>query len=148
LNIDPGFVKAQFGYAAALIRLNRYQEARDRLAEAMNQHPNQLSFARAAARLFAAAPDNRVRDGQRALNIGQTLLNRQPRTLELVETMAMASAEVGQYAAAVGLQREAMQAAEKAGRRDIMKRISENLELYQAGKPCRTPWRADEPIEF
>ena len=148
LSIDPGAVKARFGYAATLIRLHRYREARDRLVGAMDLHPDELSFASAAARLFAAAPDDRVRDGQRALVITQTLVARQQRTIELAETMAMAAAEVGQYIAAVQSQREAIEAAERTGRRDVMKRLADNLARYQAGRPCRMPWRDDEPIEF
>ncbi len=148
LRIDPAASRARFGYTAALIRLNRYQEAGDRVAEAMDLYPNELSFARMAARLFAAAPDNRVRDGRRALEIAQTLLSRQPRTIELAETMAMASAEMGQYSAAVLSQREAIEAAERAGRRDVVERLADNLRRYEAGRPCRTPWRANEPIEF
>ena len=148
LKIDPGAVKARFGYAASLIRLHRYREARDRLVEAMDLYPSELSFARAAVRLFAAAPDDRVRDGHRALEIMQARFTRQPRTIELAETMAMASAEVGQYNSAVQLQREAIETAERTGRRDIRDRLTDNLTRYQAGRPCRTPWRDDEPIEF
>jgi hypothetical protein len=114
----------------------------------MELYPNELVFARAAARLFAAAPDDRVRNGRRALEIVQTLLSRQPRTIELAETMAMASAEMGQYSAALLSQHEAMEAAERAGRRDVVERLTDNLKRYQAGRPCRTPWRTDEPIEF
>ena len=148
LRIDPGLAKARFGYAVALIRLNRYRDARDRLVEAMNLYPNEPSFARAAARLFAAAPDDLVRDGQRAREIVQALSTRQPRTIELVETMAMASAENGDYSAAVKLQREAIDAAARAGRQDVAGRLAANLGQYQARRPCRTPWRADEAIEF
>jgi hypothetical protein len=118
------------------------------LVEAMDLYPNELSFARTAARLFAAAPDDRVRDGQRALEITQALETHQPRTIELVETIAMASAEVGQFNSAVQLQREAIEAAKRTGLRDAMTRLEDNLDRYQAGRPCRTPWRADEPIEF
>ena len=148
LKIDPGAVKARFGYAASLIRLHRYREARDRLVEAMDLYPSELSFARAAVRLFAAAPDDRVRDGHRALEIMQARFTRQPRTIELAETMAMASAEVGQYNSAVQLQREAIEAAERTARQEILKRLHDNLDRYQASRPCRTPWQADEPIEF
>ena len=148
LRIDPGIVRARFGYAAALIRLNRYREARDRLVEAMDLYPNEPVFARAAVRLLAAAPDDRVRVGHRAAAVAQVLVTRQPRTIDLVETLAMASAENGEYAAAVHLQREALEAAERAGRRDVVKRLADNLDRYQAGRPCRTPWQADEPIEY
>lgn len=148
LRIDPGAVRARFGHAAALIRLHRYMEAGNRLAEAMEMYPNELSFARAAARLFAAAPDDRVRDGRRALTIAQALVGRQPRTVDLAETMAMASAEAGQYSDAVRWQREAIEATERTGRRDAVERLTDNLKRYQDGRPSRTPWQADEPIEF
>jgi hypothetical protein len=114
----------------------------------MTLYPNELPFARAAARLFAAAPDDRVRDGRRALEMVQTLASRQPLTIDLAETMAMASAEVGQYRAAVQSQRQALDAAERARRQDIVERLTDNLKRYEAGRPCRTPWRTDEPIEF
>lgn len=147
---DPGNLdaRARFGYAAALIRLNRFQEGSARLTEAMDLYPNEPSFARAAARLYAAAPDDRVRNGRRALSIAQGLLNRQPRTIGLAETMAMALAEAGRYSDAVRWQREAIEAAGRAGQRTVVERLTANLNRYQAGRPCRTPWRADESIEF
>ena len=58
----------------ALVRLRRYREARDRLADAMNIYPDQPGFAHALARVLAAAPDDGVRDGRRALALVQTLL--------------------------------------------------------------------------
>ena len=62
--------------------------------------------------------------------------------------MAMAQAEAGQFSEAVRWQREAIAAAEQANRPEIAQRIADNLRLYESRKPCRTPWRADEPIEF
>ena len=66
----------------------------------------------------------------------------------MAETMAMTLAEVGQYAEAVTWQRDAIEAAEHAGRHDLAGRLADNLKLYETHRPCRTPWRADEPIEF
>ena len=48
----------------ALVRLRRFQEARDRLADGVKTYPDQPGFAHALARLLAAAPDARVRDGR------------------------------------------------------------------------------------
>jgi tetratricopeptide (TPR) repeat protein len=148
LKIDPRAVRARFGYAAALIRLKRYQEARSHLVASMDLYPDEMAFARVAARLLAAAPDDRVRDGRRAMAIAKVLLSWQPRNIELAETMAMTLAEAGQYADAVTWQRGAIEAAEQAGRRDLAERLGDNLKLYEAHRPSRTPWRADEPIEF
>ena len=149
IKTDPRVPEARFGYAASLIRLRRYVEARDHLVAAMGEYPAEPSFAHAAARLFAAAPDDRVRDGRRAMAIIQVLVNSKGlRSFETLETMAMAQAETGQYSSALTWQREAIAAAVKAGERGIAERIADNLRLYEARKPCRTPWRADEPLEF
>jgi tetratricopeptide (TPR) repeat protein len=148
LKVDSGAVAARFGYAAALVRLNRYRDAVTWLAEAMTAHPNELAFARAAARVLAAAPDSSVRDGGRAMTIARALQSRQPPTIELAEIMAMAAAETGQFGDAVRWQRQAIEAAVGGGRRDLAERMTGNLELYEQGRPCRMPWRVDEPVEF
>ena len=148
LTLDSSVVGARFGYAAALVRLNRYRDAGNWLTEAMALYPNELAFARAAARVLAAAPDSRVRDGARAMAIARALQSRQPPTIELAEVMAMAAAETAQYADAVRWQRQAIEAAAGGGRRELTERLAENLKLYEEGRPCRRPWQADEPIEF
>jgi tetratricopeptide (TPR) repeat protein len=144
---DARVPEARFGYAAALIRLRRYAEARDYLAEAVTLYPSELSFANAEGRVLAAAPDDKVRDGRRALRFAQAVL-RQVRTSDTLETMAMAQAELGQFTEAVTWQKQAIAAAEQAGERESAARIADNLRLYEARKPCRTPWRPGEPLEF
>jgi len=143
LKIDPRVAEARFGYAMALVQLKRYQGAGERLTEGMNVHPDQPGFAHALARLLAAAPDDRVRDGRRAMALMQELL-KEPQGIDLGETMAMTLAEVGQYEEAAAWQREAIAAAQRAGRDDLVQRMGENLRLYERRQPCRTPWRNDE----
>ena len=144
---DARVPEARFGYAATLIRLRRYADARDYLAEAIRLYPAELSFANALARVLAAAPDDKVRDGRRAVLFAQPVIAR-IRAIDTMETMAMAQAEAGQFTEAVRWQSDAIAAAEKSGERGIAQRIADNLKLYQAHKPCRTPWRSDEPLEF
>jgi len=144
---DPRIPEARFGYAAALIRLRRWTEARDYLDDAIRVYPNELAFANALARVLAAAPDDKVRDGRRAIATAQLVIA-QVRATETLETMAMAQAETGQFTEAATWQKDAIAAAERNGQRDIAERIADNLRLYESRKPCRTPWRADEPIEF
>jgi tetratricopeptide (TPR) repeat protein len=144
---SPSISQARFGYAMALVRLRRYQEARDRLTDGMNTYPDQPGFAHALARLLAAAPDDRVRDGRRALALTQTLLQQQ-KTMALAETMAMTLAESGEYEQAVEWQHDAMTVADQAGRRDLIQPMAVSLRLYEARRPCRTPWRDDDPVFF
>jgi tetratricopeptide (TPR) repeat protein len=145
IRANPAVSQAQFGYAMALVRLRRYAQARDRLSGAVKTYPDQPGFAHALARLLAAAPDDRVRDGGRAMVLMQDLLKTQ-RTIELAQTMAMTLAELGRYEEATMWQREAIEAAKKAERGDLVDRLGENLKRYERRQPCRTPWRDDDPV--
>jgi tetratricopeptide (TPR) repeat protein len=137
--------QASFGYAMGLVRLGRYQEARDRLEHDVKAFPEQLGFAHALARLLAAAPDDRVRNGARAQAILADLLKSQ-RTAALAETMAMAQAELGNFKDAIGWQRAAIDLTRQSGRQEGIAHLAETLALYEAGRPCRTPWTNDDPV--
>ena len=143
VRINPRAAQASLGYVMALVRLHRYQEARDRVTETIALQPDHPEFTHLLARLLAAAPDDRVRDGQRAMAIVQELFKSQKSTA-VGETMAMALAELGQYDQAAGIQRGVMAAAEKAGLQRDVKRMAENLRLYEHRQPCRRPWADDE----
>lgn len=141
--LQPDLIEARFGHAVALVQAGRYREARERLVEGMTRFPEQSLFAHGLARLLATAPDDRVRDGQRAMALVQEVL-KQGRTLDLGATVAMAYAELGQYAQAASIQRDLMTAAENAALRDLLPRLAANLASYERREPCRTPWTADE----
>ncbi|MBI3493017.1 MAG: tetratricopeptide repeat protein, partial [Acidobacteria bacterium] len=123
--------EARFGWAMALVQLGRYQEARDRLAADVKAYPAQPLFAHGLARLLAAAPDDRVRDGDRAIALVGELLTKEQRTLDLGETMAMALAAATRYEEAARVQRDLMRGAEKAGLQNVVPRLAANLELYE-----------------
>jgi predicted Zn-dependent protease len=144
LALDPANVDARMGQALALVQLARYTDARDRLAEATKAYPAERVFAHALARLLATAPDDRVRDGRRALALVQELLRQQQPTPDLGETMAMALAELGRFQEAISIQRDLIAGGARAGARDVVRRLTENLRRYERGEPCRTPWTEQE----
>jgi len=147
LAIDPAAATARFGYAMGLVRLGRWGEARDWLAEAVKLYPGQLGFPHALARVLAAAPDDGVRNGREALRIAQQLLKTQ-RSAALLETTAMAQAELGRYDEATATQRQAMALARSAGQEPLADRMQKNLARYQERQPCRVPWPPDDPVFF
>lgn len=143
--VDPAMSQAAFGHAMALVRLGRWGDARARLEQATATYPDQPGFAHALARVLAAAPEARVRDGRRALALVEGLMRSQ-QTPALAETMAMALAEVGRFAEAARWQREAIAAAGQGGPPGAAGRLAANLRLYEARQPCRTPWPDDDPV--
>lgn len=137
--MNPDLVEAAFGEAMALVVLHRWGEARTRLEQAAEAYPGDLGVTHALARLLAAAPDGRVRDGEQALTMVDRLAS-QGRTLDLGETMAMALAEVGAHARAAALQRDLITGAGRAGLSEVVPRLEANLRRYERGEACRTPW--------
>jgi hypothetical protein len=111
----------------------------------MTIYPEHPGFVHALVRLLAAAPDDRVRDGRRAMELMRSL-PREDRSIEAGEMMAMTLAELNQYEEAATWQRDAMAAAERAGHRNLVSRMAENLTLYERRRPCRVPWRDDGDV--
>ena len=142
--MSPRAVRGRLGYAMALVKLRRFQEARDHLAEAARLYPDQRELTHALARILATVPDDRVRNGGRAMELVQELFKTDKST-DLGETMAMTLAELGEYQRAAAIQRGVMAAAEKARvERAALERMSDNLNLYERNQPCRTPWPNDD----
>ncbi len=136
--LEPGLVQVWTVHAMTLVRLERYEEARDRLSTARHVHPGQPMFTDLLVRVLAAAPDDRVRDGRRAMVLMQELL-KGPQNFSMREAMAMTLAELGRYDEATTWQRRAIDAAQETGRRDLAQGMAENLALYLQRKPCRRP---------
>ena len=143
LALDPTRPEPGFGAAMALIRLERYSTARDRLTQGVEANPENPMFKHALARLLASAPDDRVRDGRRAMALVEELLEQQ-QSFALGETAAMALAEMGLFVQAAAVQRDVMTAAREAGLADAVGRLAGNLALYEAGRPSRTPFTEAE----
>jgi tetratricopeptide (TPR) repeat protein len=143
--LEPADPDAQFGEAMTLVRLGRYADARERLDEAMTIHPDQPMFRQALARVLAAAPDDRVRDGERAWKLLDGRPAKEQQHPGAFETMAMVLAELRHFDLAVDYQRLAMTAATRAGRPTVAQQMAVNLSLYLRRQPCRTPWRDDDP---
>jgi tetratricopeptide (TPR) repeat protein len=137
--LDPRRPEITVGLVVTLSRLGRDAEARDRLLAAMKAYPEEPEFAHALARLLAAAPDDRVRDGPRALTLAEGLMKGRIST-QLGETLAMALAEVGRFDQAVQVQKDVIAANAKAGSPVPPQSMAANLALYESRRPSRTPW--------
>jgi tetratricopeptide (TPR) repeat protein len=145
VRIDPASVEARFAYAVTLVRLGRYLEARKWLTESLVIHREEPMLMQALARVLAAAPDARARDGRQSLALAQQLA-RAAQTTDVGETLAMAFAEVGDFTSAVETQKDVMAAAAQAGLQDIVMLMTPNLRRYERRQPCRTPWADGDPV--
>jgi tetratricopeptide (TPR) repeat protein len=145
VRLNPRAGDARFGYAMALVRLNRYRQAREWLEESTRLLPDDVQVRHTLARILAAAPDASARDGSLALSLTEQLLSA-GKTTQVGETLAMAYAEVGNFAEAIAIQRSVLDAAAGARLGPDVRRITANLRLYERRQACRTPWQPDEAV--
>jgi tetratricopeptide (TPR) repeat protein len=145
VRINPRAAEARFGYAMALVRLRRYRDAREWLEEGARIQPDRQELSHALARILAAAPDDAVRNGARAMTLVQELM-KSGKTTAVGETLAMAMAELGRFPDAVDVQRGVIASAEQAGLAADARRMAANLRRYERQQACRTPWPDDDPV--
>lgn len=136
---SPARAAAASGLAACSARRGDYAGSLAVADRGLQAAPGNSSLQLTRARLLAAAPDDRVRNGAEALSTAQALVAAGTSPLA-VETAAMALAETGAFAAAVAGQEAAITAAEAANFSPAaMARLRGNLERYRRGEPCRDP---------
>lgn len=147
VELDPGNAFAHFMGAMALVRTQRWREARSRLQAGLTALPEDTDLMHALARLLAACPDAAIRNGQQALRLLQKVFE-QVKTpdFEQVETLAMVYAELGHFDRAVQMQRMMITEVTRAQRSMLADLLQENLARYQRKEACRQPWRDNDPV--
>lgn len=88
---------------------------------------------------FSTCPDDNIRNGQQAIKITQQLIKSQPSNPSLLDTLAAALAETGQFELASKTQQQAIELIDKDNKNATsqLQRFTERLEYYQQNKPWR-----------
>ncbi|HSM13550.1 MAG TPA: tetratricopeptide repeat protein, partial [Thermoanaerobaculia bacterium] len=138
---DPTHSAARYGEAVCRSRLGQWREARELLENELERRSGGRELEIALARLLAAAPVGELRDGTRALELARAAIAA-GEDLPALETLAMAFAESGDYAAARDAQRRALGQVQRLSAPDRARteaRLRADLERYARGEPCRDP---------
>ena len=88
-----------------------------------------------------------MRDGPRALSLVEGILKSQENPeLDVIETLAMALAEIGRFRNAAEVQAKMIAELQRSGRDDLAKLEKANLQLYTHNQACSVAWRDDDPV--
>jgi tetratricopeptide (TPR) repeat protein len=133
---DPGNADYHRHLAFSLSKQGRHNEAHDEYRQSLKIDPGWPQRSLLRAWVLATHPDQRVRNGNRALEEAEQVRQATDETNPTVlDTLAAACAELGRYAEAVNWARKALTQA--AGKGPLEKEIREHLRLYESGQPCR-----------
>jgi tetratricopeptide (TPR) repeat protein len=136
--LNPELSAAHANLGEAYGALGRRAQAARQFALAVEREPNKPFLLNRLGWLLATSPEDDVRDGARAVEVGERavrLTGRQdPGSLD---TLAAAYAEAGRFEEAAATAREALDVAAGRGRPD--RALSDRFALYASGRKFRVP---------
>jgi hypothetical protein len=133
LKLSPDDFKAQYRRLHLFLRVGKNDEARDELNLMVPQHPSVTTY-NSGAWLLATYPDDKFRDGARAIELAIKACELTDyKDGGVVDTLAAAYAESGDFKRAVTWE-------QKQAEHGVNEEIVAHLKSFQS----RKPWREEE----
>lgn len=135
----PDHAAAAYGAGYILSLLNRPEQAIQQLRRAIALQPDMVSALDALALLLATHKNASVRNGAEAARLARSAVALTgEQDARLLETLAVASAEAGDFPAAVQAAQKALKLAVAAQDRDLAGALAAQLRLFQSGRTLRS----------
>ena len=138
LELEPASVEARNTLGTVLIQQGHVREAMDLWQESLAIQPENGNAASNLAWVFATCPEDSIRDGTRAAELGETALRISGGKIPMIyKVLAAAYAENGRFADAVETAKRGAELATTQGNPALATELESNLALYQSGTPLR-----------
>ena len=140
LELEPANVEARNTLGTALIQQGHIREAIDQWQEVLALQPENGNAASNLAWVFATCIDDSIRDGTRAVELGEKALRISGGKIPMIyKVLAAAYAENGRFADAVETAQRGAELATSQGNPPLAAELESNIALYQSGRPLRDP---------
>ena len=140
LEIEPDNVEARNTLGTALIQQGHVKEAIDQWQDALARQPDNGNAASNLAWVFATCPEDSIRDGARAVELGEKALRISGGKIPMIHrVLAAAYAESGRFADAIETAQRGAELATTQGNPGLAAELESNIALYQSGRPLRDP---------
>jgi Flp pilus assembly protein TadD len=137
VRLDPGNAEAHNNLGAVLVKQGRVEEAMAHYTEALRHDPDDAEVYNNRAMIWAAYPEARYRDGRRAVEAAACACELTGwKDSRILDTLAAAYAEAGEFEAAVKWQTTALDLVTDTREREDFRT---RLELYRKRQPYREP---------
>jgi len=140
LEIEPDNVEARNTLGTALIRQGRLKEAIGQWQDALAIQPENGNAASNLAWVFATCPEEAIRDGTRAVELGEKALRISGGKIPMIyKVLAAAYAESGRFSDAIETAQRGAELATNQGNPALAAELQSNITLYQSDQPLRDP---------
>ncbi len=145
VKLEPTALR-HYNLATRLVRIGRDGDAAVQFRLALAKRPTWPEAMSELAWVLATSDEADLRDGKEALRLAgwacKLTKNKQP---DMLDALAAAQAELGQFDDAVATARSARSLALGIGHRQMADRIAKRIALYKLRKPCRRGAREMKP---
>jgi len=140
LEIEPENVETRNTLGTALIQHGHVKEAIDQWQDVLAIQPENGNAASNLAWVFATRPEDSIRDGTRAVELGEKALRISGGKIAMIyKVLAAAYAESGRFADAIETAQRGAELATNQGNPALAAELASNVVLYQSGRPLRDP---------
>ena len=136
LRLNPAFTDAHYNMGNTLMMAGRTRDAIKNYSEALKSKPDHTDALNNLAWIYATHRNPAYRDGTKAVQLAEKASEIDGRKRpDLLDTLAAAYAEAGQFDKARQTAQKAMELARSTGHEKWMTDIEKRLQLYQSGRP-------------
>jgi tetratricopeptide (TPR) repeat protein len=139
LRIRPGDVNAQNNLGLALLQTGETKRAVTHLEKALDVDPGHMNAEVNLAWVLATSLDDSLRNGTRAVQLAEDVMNRagHPNAIVL-RTLAAAYAEAGRFNDAIATAQQAIEIAKATGNEGLISDLERSIAAYQSNQPIRS----------
>ena len=143
IELNPNFLEARVNLGMMLGGLGRTEEAIIHYQKVLEIEHGHVITTRIAynklAWIRATHSDPRFRDGAQAVALARQAAKLLPNDPDMLDTLAAAYAEAGQFSEALKIARQALEWARKQNNQALVESIDTRVQLYEADIPFHEP---------
>ncbi|PYI89403.1 MAG: hypothetical protein DMF03_07685 [Verrucomicrobia bacterium] len=149
LELEPNNEEGRNILGTVLARQGRIREAVEQWETVLAIQPENGNAMSNLAWVFAASPEESLRDGRQAVRLAEQALQLSGGKIPMIfRTLAAAYAENSRFSQAIETAQRAVELANRQGNPGLAAELRNNIALYQAKRPLRDPSLTDGRSSF
>jgi tetratricopeptide (TPR) repeat protein/cell division septation protein DedD len=139
LHLNPRSAKALYSRGFARDRQGDPGGALWDYIQVLKINPSYIEAFNSMAWIMATSPDDRLRDGRRAVAYAEKAVGNSPADINFIDTLAAAYAEAGRFDEAIAIENRIISMLATTRQRDAIAIHVKRMNRYEEGRPYREP---------